>query len=265
MKGSDVIFNLGRPMAYYPGLVKPLGSVNAVVMFCQLFYWTGKETSEHGIYKSVEELEQETGMTYREQVTARKHLASCGVLIETHKRLEHRIYYRIDLDVLNELLESANCGKRISADNESALPEVTKAHVVNKTEITSKTTAEKEAAASSSASLPPCPHKLLIDLFGKHLPTMPQPKIELWIGAKEEAMRARWKWVMTATKQSGARYATTKEEAVDFFERFFVYVSKSDFLTGRNEKWSRCNLAWLIKAENFSKVLEGHYENEAAS
>ena len=59
----------------------------------------------------------------------------------------------------------------------------------------------KEAkASSSSGKLPPCPHGILIDLFGKHLPTMPQPKPELWTGAKATATAARWKWVLTATK-----------------------------------------------------------------
>lgn len=120
-------------------------------------------------------------------------------------------------------------------------------------------------APSPSAKLPSCPHGILIDLFAKHLPTMPQPKPELWTGAKAAATAARWKWVLTATKKSGARYAETREEALSFFERFFAYVSKSDFLTGRNEKWTRCNLAWLMKADNFAKVLEGHYENESAA
>lgn len=121
------------------------------------------------------------------------------------------------------------------------------------------------AAPLPPAKLPSCPHRILIDLFGKHLPTMPQPKPELWSGAKADAMSARWKWVMTATKSSGARYAATHDEALNFFERFFAYVGKSDFLTGRNEKWTRCNLSWLMKADNFAKVLEGHYENESAA
>lgn len=121
------------------------------------------------------------------------------------------------------------------------------------------------AAPLSSAKLPPCPHGLLINLFGQHLPTLPQPKKELWTGSKESATGSRWKFVLTATKKNGDRYASTHEEALAWFDRFFGYVSKSDFLTGRNDKWTRCNLAWLMKADNFSKVLEGHYENENAA
>jgi len=121
MAATDYLLDLGHPVAYYPGLVKHLGSVNAVLFFSQIFYWQDKAASELGVYKTVEEIEAETGMTYREQATARKQLVERGVLVETNKRLEHRVYYRIDLDRLNEMLESANCGKRISGEADSAV------------------------------------------------------------------------------------------------------------------------------------------------
>lgn len=113
--------------------------------------------------------------------------------------------------------------------------------------------------------VPNCPHAELIELFGKNLPTLAQPKIELWDGARAEAMRARWRWVMTAKKKSGARYATTKAEALAWFDRFFAYVEKSDFLSGRSGKWTSCDLGWLVKAENFAKVVQGNYENKEAA
>ena len=50
-----------------------------------------------------------------------------------------------------------------------------------------------------------------------------------------------------------------------FFDRFFAYVAKSDFLTGRDGKWQGCDLGWLVKAENFAKVISGNYENKEAA
>lgn len=88
-----------------------------------------------------------------------------------------------------------------------------------------------------------------------------QPKPELWGGKKADAMRARWKWVLTAKKRSGQPYASNREEAIDFFDRFFGYVSKSDFLTGRDGKWTGCNLGWLMTEAKFSAVIEGNYDN----
>ncbi|MCA8407978.1 hypothetical protein LGN09_24020 [Burkholderia cenocepacia] len=149
MAATDYLLDLGHPVAYYPGLVKHLGSVNAVLFFSQIFYWQDKAASELGVYKTVEEIEAETGMTYREQATARKQLVDRGVLVETNKRLEHRVYYRIDLDRLNEMLESANCGKRNSGEADSAVRGVAKAQVVNKTKTTTETTSKSTADASA--------------------------------------------------------------------------------------------------------------------
>lgn len=101
MRASDLLLDFGRPVAYFPGLVKRFGSVNAVIFFSQIFYWQDKADSKLGVYKTSEEIESETGLSYREQLTARKHLVSRGILIETNKRLEHKIYYLIDCEKLD--------------------------------------------------------------------------------------------------------------------------------------------------------------------
>ena len=106
-----------------------------------------------------------------------------------------------------------------------------------------------------------CPHIEIIGLFAKHLPDLPQPRTELWGGVREESLRERWKWLLSAKKSDGTRYAENKEQALDWFGRFFDYVSKSDFLTGKDSKWS-CDLGWLVKSENFAKVIQGNYENK---
>lgn len=121
--------------------------------------------------------------------------------------------------------------------------------------------ADQADQPTTKQTLPACPHLELLDIFAEKLPELPQPKPELWEGARAKALAARWKWCLTAKKRSGERYATTKAEALDFFERYFGYVAKSDFLTGRDGRWSGCDLAWLVKADNFAKVLQGNYEN----
>ena len=121
---------------------------------------------------------------------------------------------------------------------------------------------ETSAADAADARSPSCPHAKLLELFGKNLPSMPQPRAELWGGTRKRCMRDRWLWVLTAKKPSGAHYAETPEEAIDFFDRFFAYVAQSDFLTGRNGKWHGCTLEWLLKEANFAKVIEGTYNHE---
>ena len=120
-------------------------------------------------------------------------------------------------------------------------------------------------ATSSSAELPTCPHETLIDLFSENLPTLPQPKKELWVGKNAEAMRTRWRWVLSAKKKSGDRYATNRDEAIAWFGRFFAHVAKSEFLSGTNGKWTGCDLGWLMKADNFAKVVSGNYDNKEAA
>jgi hypothetical protein len=118
MRVADVLRELGRPIAYYPYLSKYLGGVNAAVLFCQLFYWQDKATSELGVHKSVEELELETGLSYEEQRAARTKLRASGVVIETNKKIEHRIYFRVDEDALEALLSSPPPTRKVKKASE---------------------------------------------------------------------------------------------------------------------------------------------------
>ncbi|HEK0602079.1 TPA: replication protein [Proteus mirabilis] len=121
MRASDLLLDFGRPVAYFPGLVKRLGSVNAVIFFSQIFYWQDKADSKLGVYKTSEEIESETGLSYREQLTARKHLVSRGILVEINKRLEHKIYYLIDCEKLDYVMSQPieNAPNAQSATGES--------------------------------------------------------------------------------------------------------------------------------------------------
>lgn len=120
-----------------------------------------------------------------------------------------------------------------------------------------------EADASVPPAVPPCPHQRLLRLFGEKVPELPQPRRELWEGGKgAEAMRQRWHWLLTARRESGERYATTADEGVEWMGNFFDRVAESDFLTGRNGKWTNCDLTWLMNRENFRKVVDGNYEKK---
>lgn len=118
---------------------------------------------------------------------------------------------------------------------------------------------EKPSPADSmkKSVIPDCPHQKILALYAERLPMLPQPRI--WNGQRVNNLQARWRWVLTAKNPKGGRYADDEASGLQFFARFFAYVSQSDFLTGSAGKWS-ADLAWLIKAENFAKTLEGAYE-----
>lgn len=114
MKASDALRLMGKPVAYYKNLSRHLGGATAAILFSQLFYWSDKTDNPNGVYKQLDELCEETGLTLEELRTARKKLIGKGVLVETNKRLEHKIYFRIDFDAFDELM--AEFGEQGKAD-----------------------------------------------------------------------------------------------------------------------------------------------------
>lgn len=122
---------------------------------------------------------------------------------------------------------------------------------------------------NTSLSVPDCPHEKILDAYAENLPDLAQPIRSLWRDGKNApALKARWAWLMTAChekgKRKGERMATTEADGVEWFCRFFDYVSHSDFLTGRQTEWS-CDLIWLVNKSNFEKVIQGSYENQKAA
>ena len=53
----------------------------------------------------------------------------------------------------------------------------------------------------------------------------------------------------------------TRDDVTTVFEK----AETSDFLSGRNQKWTSCGFDWLINPTNFLKVLEGNYDNKGSS
>ena len=155
--------NWGHPVAYHPMLSHFFGSVNAAIFFCQLRYWGDRTVNPLGVYKTSEEWTTETGLSYREQATARRILSDPGFVIETNKRLEHRIYFLIDWSAFNPAFEAwldknppapitrtTNCAKRISPNDENAIGGERKRRSSISTETTSETT-------QSNTPKPPAP------------------------------------------------------------------------------------------------------------
>ncbi|WP_294833312.1 hypothetical protein [uncultured Gilliamella sp.] len=150
MNASEILKLIGRPIAYYPKLAKPLGGVNPAVLFSQLFYWQDKATSDLGVYKTRDEIEDETGLSHNEQRTAIKKLCKRGVLIVIEKRLEHKTFYKIDNEKVNQVLSDfAISITQSSRQLDSSHPELynvdaemtTKSSSLDQ-EITTKTTTE---------------------------------------------------------------------------------------------------------------------------
>lgn len=93
-----------------------------------------------------------------------------------------------------------------------------------------------------------CPHKDIIAIWSELLPTMPQ--VREWTPARQKMLRSRW-------------LDSEKRQNLDWWRKFFTYLTESDFLMGRvhvqDRKTFEVSLDWLLKQDNFVKCLEGKY------
>ncbi len=97
----------GRPISFYPSIAKIIG-LKETLFLCQLLYWTPRSRNYRGegwVFKDSTEIEDETGLTYKEQVRIRKGLRAIGVLEEQYNRQEHTIYFRVDPTALDLLFD----------------------------------------------------------------------------------------------------------------------------------------------------------------
>lgn len=156
----DLTGLLDRPIAFHRVFVTLTGSVAAALMLSQAIYWSLRTKDPNGwFYKTQEEWEEETGLTRREQETARKQLRGTGFWQEDRRDVPAKLFFRIDKTVLSRLLANLNGGKSQTSMAENANLESTKTPILAggkrqsiseiTTEITTKTTSESVRGGSN--------------------------------------------------------------------------------------------------------------------
>ncbi|CAM5444719.1 hypothetical protein AFAE65S_02857 [Alcaligenes phenolicus] len=213
LSASDLMRTIGRPIAYHPALARMVGGVNAAIFLSQLIYWDERmEDANLGVYKTAEQWEAETGLSVREQTTARRQLRDRGLITETHKRIEHKLYFKLDRDAFDRLIAGAgevenperqNVDSRNAetqfGNSESANTETPKAPSPNhpkrssliKTEITTETTEEKNTKKENSPSF-----------SFEHWPVNPSP--EVWADYLQHRKAIKAPLTQTAANRLGA-------------------------------------------------------------
>ena len=103
-----------------------------------------------------------------------------------------------------------------------------------------------------------CPQEKLVELYHERLPGL--PTVRSWNTAtRKQNMAARWR------EMSQRQEFQSEQEGLDFFRSFFDFVGRSPFLMGQvqtnnsNSRPWRADLPWLMKAENFAKVIDRKY------
>jgi len=96
----------------------------------------------------------------------------------------------------------------------------------------------------TSESIGKIPYSLIVEKYNAICKSL--PKVKARTKARDRAMKSIYKTFKTIEK----------------IEDVFNKAEASDFLSGRNGSWANCNFDWLLKENNFVKVVEGCYDNQ---
>jgi hypothetical protein len=109
LKSALIGEQASKALAFQTRATKKFGPA-AGIMLRQLIFWEGRSNIEGGwLYKSRREMQDETGLSQRQQERARKALRACGVLEEDIRPVgplkRKTLHYRVDLLHLMDLLD----------------------------------------------------------------------------------------------------------------------------------------------------------------
>ncbi|MCF7834116.1 MAG: hypothetical protein K9L98_02040 [Candidatus Pacebacteria bacterium] len=106
---SLIIEKLGeKPIAFNPILARISNSSLAGLFLSQLLFWWHKGYDRDWIYKTIDEIKKETGMTRSEQDRAIKIWKELGILLVESRGMPRKRHFHIDKEKLFPLLEKAS-------------------------------------------------------------------------------------------------------------------------------------------------------------
>lgn len=148
------------------------------------------------------------------------------------------------IDKLSHWLERSDIAT-ISTQDQDDLPET-------ETETETESTNADALVVASQPAADQCPHQEIISAYHEILPACTPVKV--WNDLRQGLLRSRWR-------------EDAKRQRIEWWRRFFAYVGQSEFLTGRGQCASGrdpfvADLEWLVRPQNFAKVIEGKYHRE---
>lgn len=121
-----------------------------------------------------------------------------------------------------------------------------------KTDTDTELTNANALVVASGSAADPCPHQEIIAAYHEALPTC--TPVKSWSETRQSFLRQRWR-------------EDAKRQRLEWWRRFFAYVAQSRFLTGQGDSSPGrdpfvADLEWLVRPQNFAKVIEGKYHRE---
>jgi hypothetical protein len=114
-KVKDLLPN--RIVGYSPDLARAVGGATIGLFLSQLLFLSDKGANPDGwVYKSEAEMGRETGLTKREQQTARRKLLALGVIQIVRRGFKFTYHFRIVWERLYQVIEKFQRGQTVATE-----------------------------------------------------------------------------------------------------------------------------------------------------
>jgi hypothetical protein len=114
-KVKDLLPN--RTVGYSPDLARAVGGATIGLFLSQLLFLSDKGANPEGwVYKSEAEMGRETGLTKREQQTARRKLLSLGVIQIERRGFKFTYHFKIVWERLYQVIEKFQRGQTVPTE-----------------------------------------------------------------------------------------------------------------------------------------------------
>lgn len=185
-------------------------------------------------------------------IRMRTHSESIAYVLKTYfdRTSQGYVNNRINIEVSKYQEKSDKARKSAQArwknkDNANALQTESESNAKQEPITIKQETLNKDIKITS-AELPKCPHKDIVNLYHELLPEL--AKVKDWTTKRQGYLRTVWN-------------GNESRQNLDYWNRFFMYVKQSNFLMGRANDF-KADLEWLVKPSNFIKIIEKKYENK---
>ncbi|MDL2315483.1 hypothetical protein LJC59_00170 [Desulfovibrio sp. OttesenSCG-928-A18] len=119
--------------------------------------------------------------------------------------------------------------------------------------------------ADGKPSPPPCPHDGIREMYHEALPQL--PRTVTWGKNRQVLLKARWRETWERLREKGQAHEL--QDLLTWWREYFARVRASPFLlgqvTGGRGKPFLADLEWLIRPENYAKVIDGRYLDRRTS
>lgn len=143
-----------RAILYQPGLANVLGSVNAAIILSQLLYWHTRGKRPDGfVFKTSEEMQNETGLSRSEQDHALKILLDLNIIEKKLAQIPAKRHFRVNFVVLQKLLPRLKEKSKLAYPNPPGYVDDNLQRITDSTQETTTKITNKDNYSQAKAQL----------------------------------------------------------------------------------------------------------------